>query len=181
MSLIPLGFWAASGGGDAAAFDLLETTTLATSASSVTFSGLAAYSGWSHLQIRMAVKTNRASTSDYAKMIFNTDTGSNYSWHNLEGNGSSVASSAGSNQTFMQINRTGGSSGNFGAIVSDILDAFETSKYTTIRNLGGYASDNISLSSGSWRNTDSLTSVQILPGSGSNFVANCRFSIYGVL
>jgi hypothetical protein len=33
------------------AFDLLETTTLTTSASSVTFSGLGAYSDYKHLQI----------------------------------------------------------------------------------------------------------------------------------
>ena len=37
------------------AYDLLETTTLTSSASSVTFSGLGSYTDYKHLQIRMVI------------------------------------------------------------------------------------------------------------------------------
>lgn len=178
--LIPLGFLAVSGV-SAGSFDLLETQVLGSSTASVTFSSLGTYSNYKHLQIRVAARTDRSGAADdNVIMRFNGDSGSNYSCHNLRGNGSSVISGALTNETKIVARAIGGNDGNFGAVVIDILDAFETTKYKTSRSLGGYATNIVELGSGSWRNTAALTSILLDQDVGSNFLTGSRFSLYGI-
>lgn len=182
MSLIPLGFWAASGGGAAAAFDLLETQVLASSAASVTFTGLGSYTDYKHLQIRMASRSDRASTVSDLLLNLNSDTGSNYAWHVLSGNGSAVITGAVANTTYMRFGTTSGSSevsGNFDGTFFDILDFSNTNKNTTIRSLSGKTGNSsIWLGSGLYNSTNAITSLEIT--NQANFIAGSRFSIYGV-
>ena len=89
MSLIPLGFWAASGGGAAGGFDLLESEILTSSASSVTFTGLDAYSDYEHLQIRFTDRADSFGTITSTNFRLNSDSGTNYDIHQLFGDGSS--------------------------------------------------------------------------------------------
>jgi hypothetical protein len=175
--LIPLGFWAASAGGGAVAsdFDLLETQVLTTAESSVVFSGLSTYAAdYQHLQIRMALDS---SVNSSIKFRFNGDTATNYSFHYLEGNGSTAASAAVANHGYGYM---GYSFAGYAGFVTDILDPFETSKYTTTRTLSGTTDggNRVYLTSSNWRNTAALTSMQIINESG-NFVTGSRFSLYG--
>ena len=185
MSLIPFGFWAASGaGGGAGAFDLLETTTLATSASSVTFSGLGAYSDYKHLQIRMVTKNTDTSQSNLGITV-NGDTATNYASHNLYGNGSSVYANAASSQDKMLYFRTANSTDAasiFGAAILDVLDFSSTNKTSTFKWFWGKpatSATEIGLASGLWNNTSAVTSISIFPFS-STFTAATRMSLYGV-
>jgi hypothetical protein len=166
----------------AGSYDLIESVVLGSTTASVTFSSLATYaSTYKHLQIRMSVRTSRSDAGDNIRVQFNSDTGSNYRFHLLFGNGSSVASATGTN-TFIETYRAAGNTATaneFGASVVDILDAFSTSKNTVTRGLGGLTSDpGIFLSSGLWLNTASLTSITL--SSGSSFLTNSRFSLYGL-
>lgn len=167
----------------AGAFDLLETQTLATSAASVTFTGLGSYSDYKHLQIRAVTRTTRASSNDVVLLNFNSDTGSNYAWHSLRGNGSAVSSGAGTSQTYIQLGitqTTDNAADAFGPLVADILDFSSSSKNTTVRSLSGQTTGNtfIDLRSGLWNSTSAVTSME-LTQFGTNFVAGSRFSIYG--
>ena len=183
MSLIPFGFWAASGaGGGAGAFDLLETTTLSTSASSVTFSGLGAYSDYKHLHIRMIARSNHTSVNDNNWLEFNGDTtSSNYKYHAMNGSGSSVSSFGGSPLFISEVSAASEATGNFAVKVIDILDFSSASKNTTIRNLmgkTGTAGQRATLSSGLWIDTSAVTSIRTYLSSGS-FIAGSRLSLYG--
>ncbi len=190
MSLIPLGFWAASGGqaAGAGAYDLLETTILTSSASSVTFSSLGDYSDYKHLQIRAVGRISTAINYTAAYMKFNGDSASNYSAHELVGTGSSVSSGGQANATQPFIWRVAGAnatSGSFGAALIDILDAFSTTKYKTVRSLSGGHYINasnpaiIQLTSSNWRSTSATNSLEFQSASG-DFVAGPRISLYGV-
>jgi hypothetical protein len=167
----------------AGTFELLETQVLTSAAASVTFSSLSTYSAeYQHLQIRMVCRSARGS-EDYLQMRFNGDTGSNYSNHYLEGNGSSVGSSGSANQTQMYqgVSASSNLAANiFASFVIDILDPFETTKFTTSRTLGGFATRSIGLNSGNWRNTDALTSITLRHQVGDNLVTGSRFSLYGI-
>lgn len=184
-----LGFFAVAGAGVQAggSYDLLATELLTTSAASVTFSGLSAYtSTYKHLQIRMTNKTDRGATNDQGYVTVNGDTGSNYAWHRMYGDGSSVPAAAGSSATRMEIyfmpGDTATPSQAYSAVVMDILDPFNTSKNTTFRVLGGDVANStrIGLWSGAWFNTAALTSVTIDQIYGSNFLSGSRFSLYGL-
>jgi hypothetical protein len=189
MSLVLLGILnsqaAAAGGGPA--YDLLETQVLTSSASSVSFTGLGSYTDYKHLQLRMTLRSTwtlgSQSLNVYGK--FNSSTTSNYSWHDLNGEGSSVSSNAGTGQEYFRIRTVASQgdadSGAFGAAILDILDFSNTNKNTTTRALAGVnATDNwISLNSGLWQTTSAVTSISFELGAG-NIDTGSRFSLYGV-
>lgn len=186
MSLIPFGFWAASGaGGGAGAFDLLETTTLTSSAASVTFSGLDAYSDYKHLQIRMVAGCAAGFVSS-GYLELNGDSTASYSHHRLQGNGSSVSSDGGSSDNYILIQAMLSDNdypNEFAAGVFDVLDFSSSSKNTTIRALHGdkgTGSQKVSLSSGAYLNTDAITSITLGGAGGNNMRAGSRFSLIGV-
>ena len=182
MSFVLLGILnsQAAGAAGAGAYDLLETQTLASSAASVTFTGLDSYTDYKHLQIRGVARTDRASSGgDVMKITFNSITSSDYAWHYLR---SGVTSNAGTSQTGInanQSNSAGDTSNTFGAFVTDILDFASSSKNTTLKSLSGTSSV-IELSSGLLNNTASITSINLDVLIGTNFVSGSRFSLYGV-
>ena len=169
--------------------DFLEEIVLSSSAASVTFSGLGAYSDYKHLQIRAVTRDTRAiSGTNNVLMTFNSDTGSNYrQLHVLKGDGSNASSYAEAQSS--SIIPFGSPSANdttnaFTAAVIDLLDAFSSNKYTTSRTLRGtnvaaaYATQ-VVLASGLWMNTAPLTDISFAPISAS-FAVGSRISIYGV-
>jgi hypothetical protein len=184
----PLGILSAAGagGGVAGDYELISSEILGTTAASVTFSSLGDYSStYKHLQLRMTAKTSGTGYQDDPFVLqFNGDSGANYNWHLLLGDGSSVASAAspGSAYTFGPTSSDAGAS-IFGALIADILDPYSTSKNTTTRFLSGYqpgSGAKINLSSMLWRNTASITSISLKPIIGANWVAGSRFSLYGI-
>lgn len=187
MSFILLGILnsQAAGAGVASDYELLETTELASSASSVTFSGLGSYTDYKHLQIRMTIRSDRSNTLDTMYFQANADTGTNYSWHYLRGNGSSVSSFGEASQSepltaFVEAGLSATDS--FSGQVMDILDFSNTNKNTTLRILSGITGNAtiISLNSVLWNDTSAVTSLLFSPVFGTNFVAGSRFSLYGI-
>lgn len=163
--------------GGTPAFELISTQVLSTTTATVTFSSIPAT--YKHLQLRMVVRNPTGFDSLFAR--FNSDTGSNYSDHNLNGDGSSVSSVNNINQTYMRfgVSLGGGSYTNqAGLSVVDILDYTNTSKNTTARASIGYGSG-VQLNSGLWRNTAAITTITLL-GQSYSFAAASRFSLYGI-
>jgi hypothetical protein len=180
---------AAGGGGGA--FDLLETTTLSTSAASVTFSGLGAYSDYKHLQMRIVARSTYNGTQRPMDIYFNSDsTGTNYSSHFLDTYQGSVNSTARTSYSTIvetvAFPASSAASGAFGAAVIDILDFSSTSKNTTTRSLNGYQGGSttgagIAFSSGLWRSTAAVTSITMRGYQAqTGFAAGSRFSLIGV-
>ena len=167
-------------------FNLLETQVLTSNAASVTFTGLDAYSDYKHLQLRATVRDAGTGTDlGSYQLNFNSDTGSNYSWHKLQRNGPSVSSTATTSSTSIEINESipkgQSGSGKFGAGIIDILDFASTTKNTTVRALIGAIADSdskITLQSGLWIDTSAVTSVAL--SKDALFATGSRFSLYGV-
>jgi hypothetical protein len=124
-------------------------------------------------------------------VTFNADTASNYSNHNLRGNGANAQSGAsvGSTSADSAIIIPGKSGSNenvtFGVGVVDILDYANTNKYKTIRSINGAdfnGSGSVFMGSSNWRNTAAITSITITCDVTylTNFLTNSIFSLYGV-
>jgi hypothetical protein len=180
-----LGFFATAGAGAAGSFDLLETQILGSAQASVTFSNLNSTYGatYQHLQIRATMRDAGANASFGFR--FNADSGNNYARHNITGNGSSVSSGAGTSENggFLASGANSNTTANaFNGAVIDILDAFETTKYKTVRTLSGTTGSptEVMLVSSLWQSTAAATSFQIYSRFGTNLAANCRFSLYGI-
>ena len=169
-------------------FDLLQTEILTASQASVTFSSLGDYAtDYQHLQIRYVSRSARTdNANDSLAIQVNADTGSNYARHGLLGYLGSVSSQASTSAARMDIGwqATNSQSADiFGSGVIDILDPFESSKNTTFRGLSGTSGTEpiIILNSGVWLNTTALSSIKLFAGfSGTNLVAESRYSLYGL-
>jgi len=174
------------------AYDSIATVTVGSGgAASVDFTSIPAT--YTHLQIRGIVKFSRTTGNEDLGVRFNSDTGSNYSYHQLIGNGATVSAFAGVTQTFMFAGQTMGSWTNaanmFSANVIDILDYADTNKYKTIRTLeGGDQNGNVApnsdtgsigLTSGSWRNTNAITSIKLYP-TGGTISEYTTYTLYGI-
>ena len=146
--------------------------------STITFSSIP--STYTHLQIRGIART---ATNVSLGLRFNSDTGSNYSRHYLNGNGTSAAAGGGASSTSAYAGTTATLASAFGANVIDILDYKDTNKYTTVRTLSGgdnNGSGFVQFMSGSWRNTNAVTSIDIIQVDGDSFTQYTTFALYGI-
>ena len=165
------------------AYDALATVTLSSTTASISFAGIPF--GYKHLQLR--VMNMNASTSAAAVMRVGTGgvvdtTAANYYAHRLSGNGATA--SAGANADAPQFAWvTGNSATNIPSIaIIDILDYASISKYKTIRALSGVdnnGSGEVDLTSGLWKNTNAIDTIQFAPNTGS-FGQYSSFALYGV-
>ena len=164
----------------------LATYTSTGGETAVTFSSLSSYAAdYQHLQIRAAHRNDANDTAIYLGLRFNSDSASNYNRHFLNGTGSSVTSAALANADYIWLGESVSSqivANSFAGTVTDILDAFETTKFKTVRSLSGQTGsrNQIFLTSGAWRNTNALSSIELLLPQGGSFITGSRFSLYGI-
>ena len=188
MSLI-LGILAqgvAGAPGAANSYESIATVTVGSGgAANVEFTSIP--SGFEHLQIRAIARSTRASVDNvFVNMQINSDTGANYSYHDLYGDGSTVAAGAITSVTQNYIQRITASTAAasiFGTFVIDILDYKNTNKYKTLKSLGGFdlnGSGQIYLVSGSWRNTNAITSLKFTSQATGDFAQYSHFALYGI-
>jgi hypothetical protein len=171
------------------AFELIQTTTVGTAAATVQFANINGYTGYTHLQVRAVGQVNIGSSAGLHNVFvrLNSDTGSNYAYHHLYGDGVNDQTSGSSGSGFMLIRNAFGSQANgleifSGAFIMDLLDYKSTNKTTTMRALGGSVNPDekmIGISSSLWNNTAEVTTILFYLNTGS-FNPGTRFSLYGI-
>jgi hypothetical protein len=183
--MLPWGLLAASGAGAAGSYEQISTTILTSTTSTVTFSSIAA--NYKHLELRITARVNaNFPNSTQMRIRFNGDTGSNYAYHNLYGNGSSIVSEATITQPEIRVNGFSDANitGNWGAGVITIMDYAESNKNKTLRALTGTANNSnynrVFMSSGLWMNTAAINSITLNELNGFGWLAGSRFSLYGI-
>lgn len=179
-------------------YESIATVTVSTAVSSIDFTSIPAT--FKHLQLRGIHRVSNASynTGDVYMRVGNTsiDSGSNYANHQLYGDGSSVASNGNASVTsvlgYGAYNSVGslGFANTFATTIVDILDYQNTSKYKTMRFLGGREMNSndtdgrMFFESGLWMSTSAITNVSFyaLNGAGgaSTFTQYSQFALYGI-
>jgi hypothetical protein len=187
-----LGIWASQISGrlwePAGAYDALATVTVPSGgAASVTFAAIPA--GYKHLQMRYLAQS-AASSTDQMIIRFNSDSSaSNYTTHQLQGNGSAASAygfgTGGFPGAYLDkgINGSGLGASIFSVGVVDLLDYANTSKFKTMRALDGYDANGsgfITLQSALWLNTTAINSLTMVNSGGTNFSQNSQFALFGV-
>jgi hypothetical protein len=169
-------------------YESIATVTVGSGGSStIEFTSIS--SAYTHLQLRYFERATGSYVGGYVDEIqFNSDTGSNYSWHELLGDGSTAIAAASATQTSMRAGRmpAGGITASvFGTTIVDILDYANTNKYKTIRVLGAFDTNSASpngaivLGSGNWRSTSAITSIKLTPAA-ETFAQYSSFALYGI-
>ena len=172
-------------------FESIQTVTVASGGSStITFSSIP--STYQHLQLRVFGQTNRGTYGRDAFVLrFNSDSGANYSFHYLVGDGGTPGSSGDPNETKIitpEVTTTTAGASIFGGFVTDILDYANTSKYKTVRMIGGGDHNGTvaslgaqtSLRSGSWRSTSAVSTITLTPSIGTSISQYSHFALYGM-
>jgi len=173
---------------------LIAKTVLGSSAASVTFSSIPG-TGYTDLVIIASLRNTAG--NGLGSLRFNSDTGSNYSYRGLRGNGSTATSfsSAGWVSSF----GTGYDEALFFDVVPSSMTASTfASTEIYIPNYAGSANKSVSISTveennatsaeisvwaGLWSSASAITSVTLLPdpfGNASNFAANSSAYLFGI-
>ena len=183
-----IGIIASSGGaaGGLNDYESIATTVVgAGGTSTITFSSIP--STYQHLQLRSIARENSGSVTPINDLLvrFNSDSGANYRYHYLRGNGSAASAGTAGSQTYawgLSIAGAGTGASMYDASIMDILDYTNTNKYTTVRSLTGgdfNGSGILDLISNLWLNTAAITSITITTG-GNGFAQYSSFALYGI-
>lgn len=165
----------------ATAFDSIATFTANGSANNYTFSSIPGT--YKSLQIRAFLVGGTAVSSTNFDIQFNGDTGTNYSIHWLDGNGTSATASGAANNPRIEEIITFGTTNQNAAVIIDIIDYASTSKNKTVRSFAGRdnnGSGNVRLSSANWRSTSAITSIKLYSDNGGNIPSGTIFALYGI-
>ena len=145
-------------------YRLIDSTILASSASSVTFSSITQ----DYRDLVLVVEA----TNTTAFLRFNGDTGSNYAYVQMYGTGSSVASNSNTISSIYIAN-----DGGFGNI--QIMDYSATDKHKALLIRRGTSTTFTMATANRWANTAAITSVTI-SGLTASFNSGSTFYLYGI-
>jgi hypothetical protein len=156
-------------------YEPIATQTLGSSAASVTFSSISgAYTDL------LLITSNGSTTATNTYVRLNGDSGSNYSFTQLTGTGSSAISGRSSNQTAIRVD-------NYASAATSITNAYifqlqnysNTTTYKTVLTRTNEAGTGVDATVGLWRNTAAITSILYYPGVG-NWITGSTFTLYGI-
>ena len=153
-------------------YDLLDSTTLTSSASSVTFSSISQ-------DYRDLVLVFDAKTELYAGLwpiYFNSDTtASNYNRVFMRGDGSSTSSQTSNTSTFYSVNTVNGQN------IMQIMDYSATDKHKTVLTRSNLPDSYVYAIAGRWANTSAITSITLETGYvESPWATGSTFHLYGI-
>ncbi len=151
----------------------IASQTLSSAAASVTFSGIPQ----TYTDLVLVVAGTNASGLSGNGIRFNSDTSSNYSSTNLDGNGSSASSARHTNQTYI---RAGISFTSQSISIINIQNYANTTTNKTVLARGGAAESYVRADVGLWRSTSAINSIFYFVDSGANFGAGTTFNLYGI-
>ena len=157
-------------------YEPIASTTLGSSSASVDFTSIAAT--WTDLRV---ILFGTASSSCQVNITVNGDTGSNYSWTLLSGNGTSAESARLSGRAQIRpdyYNSIGSSSP--GLVIFDIMSYANTNVFKTFLLGSALAGAAVHRTVGLWRSTSAITSVKCEADGGPTFSSGFTASLYGI-
>lgn len=160
-----------------ATYEPIATQTLASAASSITFSSIPA----TYTDLRLSLSVITANAGNQIFMRFNSDTATNYSRTGLYGDGSSAGSFGVTNQTYIFLNSNGLSTTIPSFYTVDIFSyaggTFKTSLITSSEDRNGSGSTIQQV--GLWRSTAAINSVSFTTDTG-NWASGTIATLYGI-
>lgn len=154
----------------------LANTTLASAASSVTFSSISG----AYKDLMLVINAKHDSGNSGLKFRFNSDTGSNYSAVTIEGNGSSASYGYYDGGDYLSLNSNYNNINTDGGVyVLNIMDYVATNKHKAALCRGNSAGQETAATMGRWASTAALTSILCYLNAGS-YATGSTFALYGV-
>ena len=161
-----------------ATYEPIATTTLGSATATISFTSISA----SYTDIRVVLVGSHETTATTLRMQVNSDTGTNYSYTELIGDGATATSSRGTSSSRINCGNANFNNTQPSLITVDWFSyAGSTNKtclVTASQDRNG--SGSVLRTVGLWRSTSAITSVQLFPASG-NFATGTTATLYGIL
>jgi len=160
----------------AAALVPLQNITLGSAQATVTFASIPS----TFRDLRLVVQPIMVASGPVeAGIIFNGDTGGNYSRVYAEGSGSSVGSSSQSGVTrLIVLYHNSTLQGNS---LVDVMDYSATDKHKTVLSRLNNTAVLTGMGAGRWASTTAVNSIQFAALNGTSFAAGSTFALFGVV
>lgn len=165
-----------------ATYEPIASQTLGSTAATVTFSSIPG----TYTDLRLII-TARSDKSAYPAVYlhFNSDTGTNYSYTELNGNGSGAASYRASSTSvyYPATAMDSGSTSKRAPVIVDVMSYANTNVFKTALWAGANHDASVTRAVSLWRSTSAITTVAVKlePISGtSSFVSGSTFDLYGI-
>ena len=158
-------------------YSQIATTTLG-SAGTATFSNIPQ----TYTNLVIVMQGAPVSSGPSIGMQFNGDTGTNYSFTYMFGNGSTASSGRGTSRTYGVLFDfvVGMPTTSLSTAIASIPQYQNTSTYKSYIARGSNANTGTDSNVGLWRSTAAITSLSIITTSGSNYQTGAIFSLYGI-
>lgn len=143
--------------------------------------------GFTDLKIYLSVRSDAATVTSGATLVFNNDTGFNYTRIYFDGTGTTASGTSNvSNSSIASINIPGanGTASTFGSTdiyipnyastsnyKSAVIDSVNETNATTARLRGMH---------GMWLSNNAITTITISPTTGTNFIQHSTAYLYGI-
>jgi hypothetical protein len=159
-------------------YEAIESTTLGSAQASVTI-GSGGTIPQTYTDLVLVYNGTVTSSGMDVRFRFNGDTGNNYSYTSLVGNGSTATSSRLANNNFIPAYIAVGTSTQPATITLNVLNySNTTTNKTGLVRAADAPSETVAVV-GLWRNTGAITSITMFP-SANNFASGSTFSLYGI-
>ncbi len=158
-----------------ATYSLIQSQTLGSNQSSVTFSSIP--QTFTDLVLVTSIQTTVS--EDALRAQFNSDTSTNYSMTQVFAS-TAAASNRQSSATGVRMSNGSPNSGSqFAIAINHIIDYSNSTTYKSI--LSRATSTYISAAfTGLWRSTAAITSIVLYPENGGNIFTGSTFKLYGI-
>lgn len=157
-------------------YTALATTTLGSDSATVTFSSIPAT--YRDLVLVINGKTTRSGNSNDVRIQVNADTGNNYSYVQMFGDGSSALSYSGASQDHYPTTFAG--TGATASALIHFIDYSATDKHKTFLSRGDSAAWGLAALAGRWANTNAITSIKIYSSVTGDMASGTTFALYGI-
>ena len=156
----------------------LATQTLATAAATVTFSSISG--SYTDLLLVSNVRFTGGGGESVMNCQINSDTGNNYSYTRLIGNGSSATSDRSSSRSDIIIGAGIDTASEFAVSTTNFLNYSNTTTYKTVLTRTNVTSSRVMAIVNLWRSTSAISSLLISNNGATTFVAGSTFTLYGI-
>jgi hypothetical protein len=158
-----------------ATYTPIATQTLGSGVGTVTFTSIPS----TYTDLHLVVSHKFAvTTATGVSVTFNSDNGTNYSYTNMYGNGSSAASSRATSSNYIVIGN--GDDINFNIAIADIMNYSNSTTYKSVIARGTTPASLTTAWAGLWRNTSAITSLTFTNNASVAFVAGTVATLYGI-
>ena len=156
-----------------ATYEPIATNTLGSATSTVTFSSISG----SYTDLVLIIDGTVGSNSGI-QLKFNSDSGSNYSFTRMTGDGTSTSSDRSSSATFAELGYYLSSARNMNIL--QIMNYSNSTTYKTLLNRANAQTANIGTQAyvEMWRSTSAITSISI--SASGQFSSGSTFTLYGI-